>query len=152
MEVVEVEVVVEVVKVVEVAEVLKVVEVVEVVKVVEVVEVVVVVVAGSGGQGADDLLTQWLNYANQTSSIDQNFWSGPLGVISKYSGNYVDLVLQTITQGDTTLAKSQMKVASVHDLTSKLAKDWQTFFNTNKSLLPSFTLPGDTTQHTDVFT
>jgi len=104
----------------------------------------------------DDLLSEWLNYDGTTADMDQSFWSGPSGAISKFADNYLDLLLQAITQGGTKLAnaiKSQMKIASAKDLASKKATDWQNFFagSQNSELLPDFTLPGNVKQRTSVF-
>ncbi|KAF2395546.1 hypothetical protein EJ06DRAFT_534894 [Trichodelitschia bisporula] len=98
-----------------------------------------------------NLLGDWLLYNGLTSMIDSDFWGS---AIVQHPATYLTLLLQAVTQGETALVaaiRAKLSVSFVKDLVALTPDKWQAFFADNAVLLPTFTLPGSTSQRTDTF-
>jgi hypothetical protein len=81
----------------------------------------------------DSLLNAFLLFDGLTTNIDNSFWAQ---AIATDPGDYLTLLLQAITLGESQLVKmimspkSSLHVSTVHDLVTKTSGDWLTFFQT----------------------
>ncbi|KUJ20811.1 uncharacterized protein LY89DRAFT_455463 [Mollisia scopiformis] len=106
-----------------------------------------------------DLIGDWLSFAETSDLINTDFWAK---AIKNHPGEYLNFLLQAITQGETALVdaiKTILHVKTVTKLVGITPDQWQNFFalpasNGNPAiskLLPDFTLPGTTEQRVNAF-
>lgn len=115
-----------------------------------------------------DLITGWLNYPDDSPSMDLNYWIGipttKPGAIDQYPLEYVTLLLEAITMDSTNTvdailsqngplssSSKNIQIQNIQQLVTVTPSQWETFFTANSGVLPPFTAPGSTPQRITTF-
>jgi hypothetical protein len=112
------------------------------------------------GAAISQLVSDWLNYAGATTTIDTAFWPGE---VTAHEADYLQLVMEVVTDNDpvlpnllTAIGNAPLNVTTVAGLALVTDQQWRNFFTPpgavpQLALLPQFTEPGTPAERVEAF-